>query len=290
MSYGVQNKKTGVIIVKRSSSIKTLVKFMIPETQRVKLRRYINKIRFFGFRYKCPICGSNLRKLNPYGLRFPVLSEKNVIGGGYRLNAECPVCYSTDRERLLYLYLLNKTNFFSEKAKILHVAPESGLTCILSSINKRNFDIDYLTADINGDNVMVRMDITEINYPADTFDVIICNHVLEHVVDDEKAMSELYRILKPGGWGVLQVPISLSLDKTFEDFSITDPVEREANFGQSDHVRIYAMDYLDRLKKSGFEVNIFNWQEDLNFSDSKNKYGLLQSESVFVVHKPESVG
>lgn len=263
------------------NGIKRLAKLIIPENQRRKLRYYINKVRFFGVKFRCPICGSHLRELKPFGFKFPVLTEKNVIGGGYRLNAQCPVCYSTDRERLLYLYLLEKTSFFSEKEKVLHVAPEGRLSRII----KAHSNIDYLTADISASNVMVRMDITEINYPTGTFDVIICNHVLEHIIDDEKAMSELYRVLKPGGWGILQVPISLSLEKTYEDFSVTDPSERETIFGQSDHVRIYGMDYVDRLKKSGFDVNIFNWQKDPEFCERNNKYGLLQSEYVFVINK-----
>lgn len=261
--------------------IKALVKLLVPEKQRPKFKYRLNKVRFFGFRFKCPICNSSLRKLSPYGENFPVLTEKNVIGGGYRLDAQCPICHSTDRERLLYLYLLKRTDFFIEKLKVLHVAPENGL----SSIIRRYPSIDYLTTDISMNKVMKRMDITEIDYPSDTFDVIICNHVLEHILDDVKAMRELYRVLKPGGWGILQVPISLSLDKTYEDFSVTDPTERGIKFGQSDHVRIYAMDYIERLKASGFEVDSFNWQEAPEFSCYKNKYGLLRSETVFVVKK-----
>ena len=268
------------------SSIKKFVKLLIPENQRRKLKYYGNKVRCFGFKYKCPICNSYLRMLNPFGLKFPVLTEKNVIGGGYRLNAQCPVCYSTDRERLLYLYLLKKTDFFSKKAKVLHVAPEGGLSRII----KAHSNVDYLTADIGANNVMVKMDITEISYPTETFDVIICNHVLEHIIDDERAMSELYRVLKSGGWGILQVPISLSLEKTYEDFSVIDPSERETIFGQSDHVRIYGMDYVDRLKKSGFDVSIFSWSKDPEFFESNNKYGLLQSENIFVVNKPRIIG
>ena len=134
---------------------------------------------------------------------------------------------------------------------------------------------------------MVKMDITEIDYPDKSFNVIICNHVLEHIIDDKKAMNELYRVLKPGGWGILQVPMSLSLTTTYEDFSITDPTQREQVFGQSDHVRIYAIDYLDRLKESGFQVDPFEWWTDDEFSDSNNRYGLLQDESIFVVSKPD---
>jgi predicted SAM-dependent methyltransferase len=261
------------------SSIKTLRKALIP----TEIRRLINKARFFGLRYKCPICDSHLRRLDPFGLKLPVLTEKNVIGGGYRLNALCPVCSSTDRERLLYQYLSKKTNIFSERIKLLHVAPEAGLIRIV----KRHSNIDYLTADISSNNVMVKMDITEINYPDKEFDVIICSHVLEHIVDDRKALRELYRVLKSGGWGILQVPISLSIDKTYEDFSVTAPSEREQVFGQSDHVRIYAIDYLDRLKEAGFQTNRFNWQEDKEFCGINNKYGLLKHESVFIVNKPQ---
>ena len=265
------------------SIIKVLLKAVIPIRQRVILRRFINKARFFGWRYKCPICDSHLSKLLPFGLKFPVLSEKNVIGGGYRLNAQCPVCYSTDRERLLYLYLSKKTNIFTEQVKLLHIAPEARLSAII----KKHSNIDYLTADISSDTVIVKMDITEINYPDKSFDVIICNHVLEHIVDDRKAIDELYRILKPGGWGILQVPMSLFIDKTHEDFSVTSPSEREKVFGQSDHVRIYAIDYLDRLKESGFQVDPFSWKNDEEFSRSNNINGLLQDESVFLVNKSE---
>jgi len=182
---------------------------------------------------------------------------------------------------LLYLYLSNKTNLFTEPVKLLHVAPEPALSAYI----EQHSNIDYLTADIDLKSVMVKMDITEINYPDRSFDVIICNHVLEHIIDDRKAMNELYRVLKPGGWGILQVPMSISLDSTYEDFSITDPSEREQVFGQLDHVRIYAMDFVDRLKQSGFQVNPFEWWNDQEFAGSNNKYGLLQDEIVFLVSK-----
>ena len=245
------------------------------------MRFDLTKLRYFGFKFKCPFCNSHLRRLKPVGMKFPVLIEKNVVGGGYRYNARCPVCRSTDRERLVYLYLLKKTNLFNEKVKVLHIAPESRISRIIKS----HADIDYLTADLRRQDVMVRMDITQINYPAESFDVIICNHVMEHIVDDRKAMTELCRVLKSDGWAIIQVPISLSLEKTYEDFSVTKPSEREAKFGQSDHVRIYAMDYVDRLSESGFEVEQFNWQEDTEFSAIGSKYGLLPSENVFVLNK-----
>jgi SAM-dependent methyltransferase len=266
------------------NTIKMILKAIIPERHRFVLRRFINTIRYFGWRYKCPICHSHLRKLLPFGFDFPVLEEKKIIGGGYRLNALCSVCYSTDRERLLYLYLSKITNLFSDEVKLLHVAPEVGLTAVL----KKYSNIDYLTADLNSNTVMVKMDITDINYPDNTFDVVICNHVLEHIIDDRKAMRELYRVLKPGGWAILQVPMSLSLSETYEDFSVTTRPEREEIFGQSDHVRIYAKDYCDRLQESGFKIKTFKWwMNDKEFSSSNNKFGLIQDESVFHVTKSE---
>lgn len=248
---------------------------------RYRLKTWIRKLRFFGTRYNCPICDSNLRRFRPYGFKFPVLAEKKVIGGGYRLNARCPVCRSADRERLLYLYLSNKTGIFDKPVKLLHVAPEPGL----STVFRRQKNIDYLTADLNSDSVMQRMDITEIDCPDGCFDVIICYHVLEHILDDRRAMRELHRVLKPGGWGILQVPLSLVLDETFEDSSVTAPSQREAVFGQSDHVRIYASDYTDRLREAGFRVNAFEWWREKGFGDDDNKYGLLEDERIFVVCK-----
>lgn len=260
---------------------KSLVKRLIPESQKIKLKSYGNKVRFFGTRYKCPACQSNLRKWLPYGYDIPVLIEKKVIGGGYRENALCPVCRSMDRSRLVYLYLLRKTSFFDLQAKVLHVAPEKDL----SKVIKLSPNIDYVTADAREGRAMVQMDITDINYPTNSFDVIICNHVLEHIVDDEKAMTELHRVLKPGGWGILQVPMSFVLDETYEDSSITTPEEREVKFGQYDHVRIYAMDYIERLQKAGFDVDVFKWEDDPEFCADDNKFGLLESERVFVVKK-----
>jgi ubiquinone/menaquinone biosynthesis C-methylase UbiE len=134
------------------------------------------------------------------------------VGGGYRQNAVCPI---------------------SEAA--------------VENILRAKVNVDYLTADVAAKKVMVAMDITNIRFPDNSFDVIICNHVLEHVIDDGKAMSELYRILNPGGWAILQVPISLTLKNTHEDFSITTITGREQAFGQEDHVRIYAEDYQARL-------------------------------------------
>ena len=178
-----------------------------------RLRVVLNRVQYYGFRYKCPFCRAHLKTFLPSGRHFPVLKEKHVIGGGYRQNALCPICGSMDRERLLYLYLYYETDIFERPVKLLHVAPESNVKTVL--LKKEN--ISYLTADLNSKSVMMTMDITSISYYENSFDIIICNHVLEHIIDDRKAMAELYRILKPGGWAILQVPISTSIENTYED-------------------------------------------------------------------------
>jgi len=244
------------------------------------------KLYFFGFRYECPFCHSYLRSLLPFGLNFPVLKEKRVVGGGYRLDCLCPICNSFDRERLLYLYLANQTDVFEKPAKLLHVAPEERLKNLLCS--KTN--LDYLTADLFQKTVMVKMDITDIQFPENSFDIILCNHILEHVIDDRKAMAELYRVLKPGGWAILQVPMSLSLSNTYEDSSITSPADRETAFGQNDHVRIYAGDYLTRLADAGFNVDVFKWTDDMkNFGGTGNRYGLNEDECVYRANKKQTL-
>ena len=124
------------------------------------------------------------------------------------------------------------------------------------------------------------MDIANINYPDKSFDVIICNHVLEHIVDDKKAMHELYRVLKPGGWGTINVP--MSGDKTLEDPTIKDPKDRLRIFGQEDHVRFYGEDFIDRLKEAGFLVTVIK-KEDIVTPGEDKKYSLaIENEVIFV--------
>ena len=280
----MKNKKPSGTRSEMKEIIKKIFKDIFPPGQWAELRKINRKILNYGFNYKCPVCGSRLRKFLPFGYNFPVLTQENVIGAGCRSSALCPVCGSYDRERLLYLYLLLKTDVLKKQTKLLHVAPEISL----SSILKKKNNIDYLTADLNSKSVMIQLDTTDIPYPDCTFDAVICNHVLEHIIDDRKAMRELYRILKPGGWGILQVPFSLSLEKTYEDYSISTPFEREQAFGQYDHVRIYAEDYFERLEEAGFQVNKFNWWEhNRDFGGPKNRFGLIENETVFTVIRTE---
>ena len=160
-------------------------------------------------------------------------------------------CGALERHRFVWVYFWKKTNLFDGNVKrLLHVGPEPFFRKRL----KNYLGSGYVTADLSGRGVDVRMDVTEIKYPDEFFDVIYCSHVLEHVSDDRRAMREFYRVLKNDGWAILLVPITAG--KTFEDPSITEPDIRLRVFGQKDHVRCYGPDYVERLREAGFDVKI----------------------------------
>jgi SAM-dependent methyltransferase len=243
--------------------------------------RYLDSFRYLGDRHECPFCGGRFRKFLPSGFNFPVLKEKQVIGGGYRLNGNCPRCFSGDRERLIYQYLKkSKSEIFIRNIKVLHVAPEKNL----SSMLKVCPNIDYISADLKSPLADLQMDITDINQDNNTYDVILCSHVLEHIPNDIKAMRELYRVLKQDGFAILQVPISYKIEKTFEDPAIINPKAREKAFGQHNHVRIYGKDYALRLGEAGFTVNIIECTDEFDPSQIL-KYGLLKDEKIFLCSK-----
>jgi SAM-dependent methyltransferase len=183
----------------------------------------------------------------------------------------------------VYLFLQRRTDIFGgTRKKVLHVAPEKTLATIL----QRHAPLSYLSADLNSESVMVKMDVTDIQFPDAHFDTIICNHVLEHVDDDVQAMRELYRTLKPGGWAVLQVPLSPSLEKTYEDPSVTTKRQKQRIFGQRNHVRIYGLDYRERLESAGFDVDVFRWSKEAEeFGGWCNRFGLDDNEPVFLANK-----
>jgi SAM-dependent methyltransferase len=260
--------------------MKNLFKSLIPQNTRNRLIDAYAKYKYALLRFHCPICNGRFSYLHPAGYYVPVLKEKKVIGAGYRIHAVCPGCGSGDRERLLFLYLKKHTRIFDDSLKVLHVAPEKNLQRILKGLSH----IDYLSGDIQSEEAMVKMDITEIAYPDNSFDVIICNHVLEHIPDDGKAMAELKRIMTPGGWGIFQVPISPVLNKTIEDPTVVSPEDRERIFGQDDHVRIYGRDYTARLARAGFRVETYDPRADLGLF-GVFKYALCPGEHVFVCRK-----
>jgi len=221
-----------------------------------------------GNRYTDPIDGKSFRKFLPYGYE------------NQRDNVLSPSTLSLERHRLLWLYLQNETDFFTAPKKVLHFAPEQAFYKLF----RKQKNIDYTTTDLNSPLADVKADICNLPFKDNEFDVIFCNHVLEHIPDDTKAMQELYRVLKKGGMAILQIPQDLSREKTFEDNSITDPKERAKIFGQYDHVRIYGRDYFDKLRSIGFRVIEEDYTQKIS-PELVDKYRLVKGEIIPVCYK-----
>jgi len=266
------------------SSPKSVLKALLPYSAYSRIRdtaRYVVSYKYLGDRYECPFCGGRFGAFLPSGMKAPVLKEKQVVSGGYRVNSLCPRCYSADRERMIYLFFKSdRPDVFSRKMRVLHVAPEKNLASVL----KASPNISYVSSDLSSPEAMVKMDITAIPEPDQSYDMVICNHVLEHIPDDSLAMRELYRVLKPGGFAILQVPISYALESTFEDPSVTTEADRYRQFGQKDHVRIYGRDYTRRLERAGFKVNEMPYAASLPAADA-DRYALLKEEKLYVCSK-----
>lgn len=221
-----------------------------------------------GSRYTDPIDGRSFRAFLPYGY------------GKKRPNVLSPSTLSLERHRLLWLWLTRETDFFKVPLKVLHVAPEQAF---YKRFRQQN-NLDYTTTDLHSPLADVKADICNLPFDSNAYDVIFCNHVLEHIPDDQKAMQELFRVLKPGGWAVLQIPQDLSRASTFEDDSITDPQERAAIFGQYDHVRVYGRDYFDKLRDVGFTVEEIDYTAQLS-QEEVRKFALAPGEVLPVVRK-----
>jgi SAM-dependent methyltransferase len=235
----------------------------------------IRSYKYRGNQYFCPICAGNFQIFFPAGKTNQVL--KNVIGAKYRKNAQCPGCSSIDRQRLIYLFLKNKIlpSIKNQRIKCLHIAPELQIRKLLFNRN----DIEYLSADIDPKAGQVKMDITAIDYPDNYFDAVICNHVLEHVLDDRKAIGEVFRVLGSGGWAIMQVPIDLKREDTFEDPNIKTLQDRRQFYGVQSHVRIYGLDYKDRLEECGFNVKQIKYARQLG-KDMVDKLSLDPDEDI----------
>jgi len=221
-----------------------------------------------GDTYTDPIDGKSFKRFLPYGY------------GIQRPNALSPSTLSLERHRLLWLYLQNETEFFKKPLKVLHMAPEQ---CFLSVFKKMK-NLDYTTADLYSPIVDVKADILDLPFEDNLFDLVFCNHVLEHIEDDARAMSELYRVMKPGGLGIFQIPQDVHLEQTYEDATITSPEEKAKHFGQYDHVRVYGKDYFDRLRKAGFKVEELDYSAKLS-PDLVEKFCLTKGEILPVCTK-----
>lgn len=243
----------------------------IPRPILIRASYFVRPVLAFalkGNRFTDPIDGKSFKTFLPYGY------------GKQRNNVLSPSTLSLERHRLLWLYLKNETNFFSKDLKVLHFAPEQAFY----NRFKKQKNLNYTTTDLESPLADVKADICNLPFESNCYDVILCNHVLEHIPDDTKAMQELYRVLKPDGMAILQIPQDLSREKTFEDNSITDKKERAKIFGQYDHVRVYGRDYFDKLRGIGFKVDEVNYTAKLS-KEEVEKYCLANGEIIPVCYK-----
>ena len=223
-----------------------------------------------GNKFTDPIDGKSFRKFLPYGY------EKQ------RENALSPSTLSLERHRLMWLFLNDETNFFTttKKLKVLHIAPEQ---CFLD-IFRNQKNLAYITSDLESPIADVKADICDLPFKDNEFDVVFCNHVLEHIPDDYKAMQELYRVLKKGGFGIFQIPQDLNRATTFEDNTITDKKLRTEIFGQYDHVRVYGIDYFDKLRTIGFRVDEVDYTKRIS-PEKLERFCLMKGEILPVCYK-----
>ena len=250
--------------------MKGIIAFLIRYVPRKYLQRVsgvgmkVLAVIYSGKGVVCPICGSSFRKFLPYGRIKP------------RKNALCPNCLSLERHRLIWLYLRDETDVLTRKQHVLHIAPEA---CFMKRLEAIHGD-QYITADIESPLAKIKADIHQLPFGNNTFNVILCNHVLEHVRDDIGAMRELTRVLKHEAFAILQVPFFRPIeDATYENSAITSPRDRERIFGQADHVRKYGHDYPIRLKRGGLTPIESDFVDRLSEGDRK-KYGLVKGEII----------
>jgi SAM-dependent methyltransferase len=228
---------------------------------------------YLGKGKQCPLCGCQRRKFLPYGY---VTSRENAL---------CPNCLSLERHRLLWLWLVRESDIgrgAMALPKMLHIAPEVALMRKFKKMYASTPD-RYVTADLESPLADMHFDVQQIPLEAESFDAIICNHIMEHVEDDGKALRELYRIMRRGGWGVILSPVELEREKTFEDDTITDPAERTRIFGQYDHRRIYGRDYAARLREAVFEVYDIDYKNEL--SKAEQELYALPADHLYIVCK-----
>jgi SAM-dependent methyltransferase len=223
-----------------------------------------------GKTFTDPIDNKSFRKFLPYGY---VNKRENVLS---------PSTLSLERHRLLWLFLKGETKLFTNNLKVLHIAPEQAFYKLFKKLKNLN----YITADLYSPIADVKADICSLPFEDNNFDIILCNHVLEHIPNDKKAMQELFRVLKPGGWGVFQIPQDIKRENTFEDNSITDPKERAKIFGQYDHVRVYGLDYFEKLRAIGFKVEEIRYSDKLT-SIEIEKYRIVKEEIIPLCKKPK---
>ncbi len=230
---------------------------------------------YLGEGRECPICGVKRRKFLPYGY---VRSREDAL---------CPRCLALERHRMLWLFLVRETRLLDLRPELLHIAPEVSLMKPLRRIYKASGTPEkYRTADLESPLADMHFDVQEIPLADESVEMLICNHLLEHVADESKTLSEFYRILKPGGWAILLSPVDLTREQTFEDDSITSPEERTRLFGQYDHRRVYGRDYPQRLAAAGFEVDDIDYAAQLTPRE-RRRHAIRTDEHIYIVRKED---
>jgi SAM-dependent methyltransferase len=229
----------------------------------------LRAILFVGPKYICPCCGWRLRAFTSGGVS---LKEREL--------SYCPRCNSKARHRRIWLFLEEHTNLFIDSLRLFEVAPKF---CFARSFRKMS-NLSYVTGGLQQHlETMIRMDLTAVPISFNSFDALICVHVLEEITRDGLAMSEMFRVLKPGGWAVVTVPTNMG-EATYEDPSIVAPQDRKRAFGEPAHVRVYGYDLADRLRSSGFAVTV-DLAEDIPLQ-KRARYGLRVDENIFFCRKP----
>lgn len=256
--------------------MKKLYKFLLNNLPRPLLIRLsypfkkIAPLLYKGNKVECPVCERSFSKFLSYGS--DIAHRENVL---------CPYDLTLERHRLMWLYLRDVSNFFTaEKLNVLHIAPEQ---CFHQRFKEQK-NLNYLTGDLVSPIADMHFDLHSIPLEDNRFDVVFCNHVMEHVDDALQCMRELHRVMKPGGWGIMQVPQDFSRETTYEDKSITTPEDREKHYWQKDHVRLFGRDYPQWLEKAGFEVTAFN-KESKYDEKMIERYRLQKEEILYIVHK-----
>ena len=244
-----------------------LVRVLVPARVRPFLLRRLRLAIYRGNRVECPCCGGRFSRFMP--------------GLSHRETRVCPRCGAQERHRALWLYMRERTDLFGRPhLSILHWAPEYALQRSLSELP----NAAYVSADLDGHEAMQHIDMTDVPFKDDAFDLIVCVHVLEHVPDDRRAMREMVRVLKPGGLAMLLVPIVLE-KPTLEHPAIVTPAQRKEAYWQEDHVRLYGGDFPERLEEEGFGVTVDGWVRTLDQA-TLDRYGLFPLEDIYVCSKP----